>query len=64
MATSTYSSSKGGIVKSDLATQRMKSAKAINSLTTEKQGYKQNQRKLQMFVVVLSDRAYMFCLIQ
>lgn len=42
----------------------MKSAKAINSLTTEKQGYKQNQRKLQMFVVVLSDRAYMFCLIR
>ena len=38
----------------------MKSAKAINSLTSEKQGYKQNQRKLPVFVVVLSDRVYMF----
>ena len=50
MATSTYGVTNGGLVKS----AKMKSVKAISSVVSEKQGYKQNHA----YYVVVSSGCY------
>ena len=56
MATSTYGLANGGLVKSS----KMKSVKAISSVVSEKQGYKQNHAQVTSIVVVSSGCTVIF----